>query len=176
MKFRDISYVFQRSELKEVSAMILCSAKPNEFPLALHGMRSSTDLITCEMTYSAIYSAALNRLCASQNRSSAIVHQGPVRKKAKTSGNPESADLVGVNFSNGSIENTVLVSDLKLYDIDVAIKESALDGKYASLHKDWAPEYCSLVLGLAASRHTASLWLYVMGDRREWAIQSPMLC
>ena len=44
------------------------------------------------------------------------------------------------------------MSDLKGMDIEMADKETALYGKFASMDKDKSPDECTLVFGLASSK------------------------
>lgn len=98
-----------------------------------HGMISTPSLALCETTLSTVVSVALNQLCFKNSYSGFIVHQGPVRKKPKTQGNPDTADLLGGRILNDAyMGESFFISDLKLTDADIADKETALYGKFVS--------------------------------------------
>ena len=59
-----------------------------------------------------------------------------VRKKARTQGNPDSADMLGVRMVDDKPLETFFLSDVKLVDADVSEKETALYGKFASIPRD----------------------------------------
>ena len=65
---------------------------------------------------------------------------------------------------------TFFLSDVKLVDADVSEKETPLYGKFASIPRDRTSKEVVMVLGLAATTRSASLWLYLMANKREWAI------
>ncbi len=95
-----------------------------------HGICGSEALSRSESTFSALVAATLEKLCFEGNWGGSIVHQGPVRKKRKTQGNPDTADLLGFRYLQSLPMETFFVSDLKLSDYDVSLKESALYGKF----------------------------------------------
>ena len=167
VKFRGVSYKFERSFLKEINDHVRISAKRHKYPLHDFGVNNSPGLIQSEMIYSALYATFLGDLCNCLSQSCAIVHQVPVRKMNNKPGNPEVADIAGISKTDKRI---VFMSDIKLCDIFVAEKETALYGKYASINKDRDPKRCNLVFGLASTKHTASLWLYLMGDGLQWSL------
>lgn len=67
---------------------------------------------------------------------------------------------------------TFFVSDLKLDSSDIAEKETALYGKFSSLiqQKHRGARMAMLIIGLAATCDTASMWLYLMANKKVWAI------
>ena len=92
--------------------MIKRVAHPDQYPFLSYGLHKDEDISSCEMTYSALYSSALTRLIPLESGAE-ITHQGPVRKKPRTSGNPETADLLGYRISDKRPAQNVFVSDLK---------------------------------------------------------------
>ena len=99
--FHGYTYEIQVSFLKDRSQTVQFACSSECFPLSSHGLSSNTDLLSCEMTFSSLYSATLSDLC-SKDSATSIVHQGPVRKKPRTSSNPETADILGFQRSTTS--------------------------------------------------------------------------
>lgn len=138
-----------------------------------HGISATKPLRESKLALSSMFSVAINLLlCSSSEVNTIVIHQGPVRKKPRKQGNPDSADLlaVGLKDYNNTYES-VFVSDLKMSDKDLSDKETALYGKFVSLNQGLlSDETCMLVLGLSGTPFIATLWLYVMGNRQVWAI------
>ena len=62
-----------------------------------HDILSTKALKMSEMSYTAVYSVALDRLVFGNSQfgdKGMVAHQGPVRKKARMQGNPECSDLL----------------------------------------------------------------------------------
>lgn len=169
LKIENNSYKIPRDLLTKASDIIRNAATmKDEDEEELSGIRASKSLCQSEPSYSMLVSSALDKLCFGLSFDASIEHQGPVRKKRRTSGNPDTADMLGFRLVMRKIMETFFVSDLKLSDLDISVKESALYGKFASMKKD--RKGCNLVIGLAATCSTASLWLYVMAKKKLWAI------
>lgn len=103
-------------------------------------------------------------------RNGACLHQGPVRKKTGAHGNPEASDAYILSFSNNYYPSTpVLVSDMKLNDIEHALKETGL---YAQAGTDiWHDtENCPLILGLPMTPNCAALYIHVVAAEEMWAV------
>ena len=140
-----------------------------------HGISATKGLRESELALSSLFSVAINLLlCSGPDLDTMLIHQGPVRKKPRKQGNPDSADLLGVRLSGNSRcdpYESIFVSDLKLCDKDTSDKETALYGKFLSLNQNNPSDaQCMLVLGLSGTPFAATLWAYVMGNRRVWAI------
>ena len=140
-----------------------------------HGISATKSLRESQLALSSLFSVAINLLlCSSPDLDVMLIHQGPVRKKPRKQGNPDSADLLGVRLSGNhrcDPYESIFVSDLKLCDKDTSDKETALYGKFLSLNQNNSSDaQCMLVLGLSGTPFTATLWAYVMGNRRIWAI------
>ena len=121
------------------------------------------------MSYSVLYSAALSTLISLKHCS--IVHQGPIRKKDGTPGNPETADIVGFRITTEGVPGkVVLVSDLKKDNNQLAVKETSLYAKITSLDRKVDPDNCCFVLGLAASTSTSTLILFLIAEKHQWGI------
>ena len=118
------------------------------------------------MTYSALFSSSLNKLIP-QGTDAEFIHQGPIRKTAYAHGNPEVADIIGCQHDSGRY---VFVSDLKRNDLELAEKETALYAKHASLNKTRDPNSCFMILGLAGTTHVAGVRLYLMAEKKIWAL------
>lgn len=175
LKIENNSYNICRNLLETTSAKIRKAAEMGDGDHKEYfGIRASEALCRSEPAFSLVVSFALNTLCFHEFRNAGIQHQGPIRKKRKTCGNPDIADVVGFKFVLEAVMETFFVSDIKLNDYDISVKESALYGKFASMRK--GRKSCVLVMGLAATRSTASLWLYVMARNREWAIPILRYC
>jgi hypothetical protein len=111
-----------------------------------------------EMSYTAVYSVALDRLVFGDPQfddKGMVAHQGPVRKKARMQGNPECSDLLGIRMVMGVPSESVFVSDIKIGDSIGSTVETALYGKFASLSEGRSKE-AVLVIGLSATVDTAS--------------------
>ena len=91
-----------------------------------------------------------------------IVHQGPVRKKPGTQGNPDTADMLAIRVLQAAVMESFFVSVVKSEDVGLSVKESALYGKFTSLAAQKSSNQSVLVMGLAATSNSASLWLYMM--------------
>ena len=174
VKFEGKEYEIKRDVLEQASDKIkaaaeMCSTSTTD--PSNHGIQSSEDLRSCELSYSSIFAIALDRLCFKvDNSNGCILHQGPVRKKRRTQENPDTADILGVRESETNVLESYFVSDLKKVDISLSVKESALYGKFTSLASQVTSNQAVLVMGLAATTNSASLWVYLMACRREWVI------
>ncbi len=92
----------------------------------------------------------------------------PVRKQ---SGNPDTADIAGIRVANCTHYETVFVSDLKvLSNTVIADNQTALYAKYAAIDQSQQSEHCVLILGLSGNRQTATLWVFLLGNRNIWGI------
>ena len=129
-----------------------------------HGILSTKAPQMSEISYTAIYSVALDRLVfggdSQLDEKGMVAHQGPVTKKAQMQGNPECSDLLGIPMVMGVPSESVFMSDIKIGDSV---------GKFASLSKGQSKE-AVLVVGLSATVHTASLWLFVIAYKEVWGI------
>ena len=86
------------------------------------GLRAPT-LKVCEATFSCMYARALDRFLFPDERIGACFHQGPTRNN---SGTTERADIYIAPLRDFSPMAPVLVSDVKLNELDVAKKETTL--------------------------------------------------
>jgi len=167
VQFRGVSYDFNRDILNECSKDIKGLCRPDIWKkYCSSGLFRDKELRGCEMTFSSLLSIVLSRLVFPGSRAS-FVHQGPIRKRPNTPGNPEVADIIAIDTKTS---NYVFVSDLKKCDLELAEKETALCAKHASLSRDKNPESCHMILGLAGCTTSASLWLYVMAEEILWAL------
>ena len=99
----------------------------------------------------------------------ACLHQGPVRTKEQTPGNPEAADISVMQLLSDEPGTPVLVADIKLNDHKHAIRETSL---YAAAcvtlrHED---DTCPLILGLPMTTEVSSLQVYVIAHNIMWRI------
>ena len=136
-----------------------------------HGISATKSLRESELALSSLFSVAINLLlCSGPDLDAMLVHQGPVWKKPRKEGNPDSADLLGVHLSgyhHCDPYESIFVSDLKMCDKDTSDKETALYGKFVSLYQNNSSDNkCMLDLGLSGTPFTATLWAYVMGNGR----------
>ena len=172
--FRGVTYTLPQVRLAMASEAIREAAAQHGAVdvTCTHGMLSTKALQETELAYTAIYAVALDRLVFGEPQyanSGIVAHQGPVRKKARVQGNPEAADLLGIRRVMGVVAETVFVSDIKIGDSVGSTVETALYGKFASLSAGRSAE-AVLLLGLAATVDTASLWLYVIAHKEVWGI------
>ena len=172
--FRGVSHHLPRDRLDTASDMIRTAAAfPSmQYVTCSHGMLSTKDLQRSEMSYTTVYSVAHDRLVFGDSqfgKKGMVAHQGPVRKKARMQGNPECSDLLGIRMIMGVPSESVFVSDIKIGDPFGSTVETALYGKFASLSQQQSKE-AVLVIGLSATVHTASLWLYVIAHKEVWGI------
>ena len=172
--FRGVSHHLPRAHLDKASAMIHRAAafhSVGDVPCS-HGILSTKALQMSELSYTAVYSVALDRLVFGDPQfddKGLVAHQGPVRKKARMQGNPECSDLLGIRMVMGVPSESVFVSDIKIGDSIGSTVETALYGKFASLSEGRSKE-AVLVVGLSATVDTASLWLYVIAHEVVWGI------
>ena len=171
LQFCGTSYKIEHDVLHEASQLIENGAglRRRKEGMCTHGIQSNEELRGCDLTYSSIFYLALTRLLGA-NSTAGIIHQGPVRKRRKVQGNPDTADLLGVKVFGGEVLETVFVSDLKLDGGELAEKETALYGKFSSMIGSGNRNEAVLILGLAATDTSASLWLYLMAKKKVWAI------
>jgi len=171
--FRGAELVVSKDRVERASEMIKNAASMHnlqENPCT-HGVSSYAELRGCELTYSSIVSVALDRLVFGDFNSSGIIaHQGPVRKRARKQGNPDSSDMLGIRMSHAQPLESIYVSDIKLYDYRVSEKETALYGKFASLAHNTNSSEAVMVIGLSATTVQATLWVYIMAYKRVWGI------
>ncbi len=144
------------------------AANPSEYAPFLHGIHRDSNLRNAELTYSMLYAASLNRLVPTEHCS--FSHQGPVRKKEGKPGNPEMADILGLQFVNDIPGKIMFVADLKKNELELAVKETSLYAKFASLDRNFDPTNCYLVLRLAATADSSNLIVFVIAEKILWAI------
>ncbi len=133
-------------------------------------IRSTRSLRISELCFSAIFSAGLNMLlCSCPNVT--IIHQGPVRTRPKNPGNPEAADILGIRVTESDFAESIFVSDLKMFDMHTADNETALYAKYAAINQSvLSDDRCMIVLGLSGTPLSATLWAYLIGNKKIWAV------
>ena len=169
--FRRVSHHLPRDHLDKASDMIQRAAAFHSAGdvTCSHGILSTKALQMSEMSYTAVYSVALDRLVFGDSQfgdKGMVAHQGPVRKKSRMQGNPECSDLLGIRMVMGVPSESVFVSDIKIGD---SIRSTVETGKFASLSEGRSKE-AVLVIGLSATIDTASLWLYVIAHKEVWGI------
>ncbi len=141
----------------------------NKYPNYGYGIGATPSLVKSETFFSSIFSNALNWLMKSCD-DVAIIHQLPIRKKPHTHGNPDTAGVGAIRMSNNMLCETVFVSDLKNTDKEISDKESALYAKFAAINQFEHSERCLLLIGVSVVRLSATLWVYLMANKKIWAI------
>ena len=118
-----------------------------------------------EVTYSAMFSTVLDKIVFRDEFT--ITHQGPVRKKQRTQGNPECSDMLGVRLLNSQPYESFYVSDLKLTDSVTSEIESAIYAKFASSCQQKSTSKRSvMVIGMSGTTSAATLWIYLMAHQK----------
>lgn len=102
VQFEGKTYEIKYDNLNNASVRIKHAASMGTMIVdpSINGILSSEPLCSCETSFSAIFTMTLDKLCFGQNFDASIIHQGPVRKKAKTQGNPDTADMLAVRIIN----------------------------------------------------------------------------
>ena len=93
-----------------------------------HGVMASYDLRSQEVTYSCLYTRALDRFIFEKDFG-AVLHQGPSRKQPGNMRNPEQADIYIVPMKDGYKPGSpIMQMDVKLNskEFDIADRESTL--------------------------------------------------
>ena len=105
VQFEGKAYEIKYDLLKRASDIIECAAKMGTMTTdpCIHGIQSSKSLRMCELITLLYNTIALEKLCFGQNFNASIVHQGPVRKKPRTQGNPDTADMLAVKVLESSV-------------------------------------------------------------------------
>ena len=150
VSLQEATYSIETKDLYETSKRIKFAAEMRNSSRD-HGIYGSSALRNAETTFSTVVASTLEKLCYGGDWNASIVHQGPVQKKPKTSGNPDTADLLGFRYLQSQPVETFFVSDLKLNDYDLCEKESALYGKFVSLSGKKGNHNSYMVVGLAAT-------------------------
>lgn len=169
VSLQEATYSIETKDLYEASKRIKFATEMKNSSRD-HGICGSSALRDAETTFSTVVASTLQNLCYGGDWDASIVHQGPVRKRPKTSGNPDTADMLGFRYLQSQPVETFFVSDLKLENYELSEKESALYGKFGSLSAKKGNRDSYMVVGLAATRYNASLWIYVMVNKRVMAI------
>ena len=109
-----------------VKAIKIATSLPKFTPSCGIGFLCSPAICSQELTFSALFTRALDRFLFEDEHDGACLHQGPVCKKLVNPGNPEASDLYVMPFLSFRPGTPVMVSDLKLTEHDKALKETSL--------------------------------------------------
>ena len=142
-------------------------------PEAGRGLTRSVSLLQSELSLTALVARALDRLLFDEESvaTGVCLHQGPTRKQSGKQGAPESADIYIAQLRKHKPSTPVLVSDMKIHDIEHAAKETLwYSVTLAEIHHR-APTF-PVLLALPATATEASLEVPVAMHQRMW--RSPL--
>jgi hypothetical protein len=171
LKLGGSTYRINRKEIERATEIVefASTLESLEMPLDGFGMTSSLDLRRYEGAYSSIFAVALDRLCtaivADRLYKGVVLHQGPVQKrKSGAQGIPETADMLGIVLKKPGVSATpVFVSDLKISNDKVAMKETALYSNACAQVSHNQPNKHLVTIGLSGSTCTLTMTVNFVG-------------
>ena len=134
---------------------------------SVRGITSCKSLCSYELTFSCLYSRALDRFLFQDATKGACLHQTPSRVNNNT---VEKVDICALPFlANFQPDGPILVADVKNSMFDVADKESLL---YAvnGVSEQCGQIHWPLQLGIPGTRELSELQVYVPVDRGLWRL------
>lgn len=156
--------------LETAKSLITNALEGDEAPTYEFGIRHSEGLANFEKSQTSVCAVALHDLIASPYGK--IMHQGSTRKNPDTSA-IESADYYGAVFSDNRICTPFLVGNGKLVgEFNQAVTQT---GKYAHDVIEERRDGKSpnpVILGLPLTRFQISLYVFVLGAKKLWGMQS----
>ena len=178
-------FKIDRASLEEASSRLRTSFEIEEME-GTFGVCASDDLCSAELSLTALLACHLDSFLFTNTRNGLCLHQGPVRTKSSTGGNPEASDIYVCSSVEGGFGTPVVLGDVKKFDLQHATRETGL---YCcaclGVHSHTDRRVSPVVLGIPCTKTESNLLLYLEGNEKLWSIpvsegqplySKPLLC
>ena len=136
------------------------------------GLNGCPELRTCEITFTSLYTRALDRFLFPNDETGACLHQFPCRKRRS---NPEVSDLYIVPFEQTFRPgDPLLLSEMKMDSLQKAIDESILYS--AAGVQEGTSQNFPVLIGIPSCTATAELQLHVYVHDKVWMLEIARAC